>query len=360
MKVHAINRLLVTFMVFMLSVLPTFGCKHRERVKTSIKPPFSFVTANDLFGVDCVDPQHFCIVGLYSSIFNTSDGGTTWSQQKSGTDLNPGDVSFVSPEEGWIAGRTGLILHTTDGGTTWSQQKSGISNHLFAITFVDSQYGWAVGDFGSIVHTSDGGTTWQSQGFGEDRIYNDVCFVDRKHGWIAGEYGLIYHTKDSGKTWVLQECQDIIPVFDETEWETFAPSLYSVCFTDTSNGWITGMDGTIIATGDGGKHWKKIPNPAEPEKVTLYKIQVIGSKGWVVGQKGTYLYSSDAGKTWQQRKSATRTKFWLRDLNFCDTANGIAVGSRGTILQTADGGTTWNMLSGIPLSTKSTSPDKNI
>jgi photosystem II stability/assembly factor-like uncharacterized protein len=71
-----------------------------------------------------------------------------------------------------------------------------------------------------------------------------------------------------------------------------------------------------------------------------------------VGQKGTYLHSADSGKTWEMNADATNTKFWLRDMDFCDARNGWAVGSRGTIVKTEDGGKTWTMLSGIPVAHK--------
>jgi photosystem II stability/assembly factor-like uncharacterized protein len=112
------------------------------------------------------------------------------------------------------------------------------------------------------------------------------------------------------------------------------------------------MDSIIIATEDGGITWKKTKNPAEADKLTLYKIAARDGKLWAVGQKGTYLQSPDSGKTWVMQPDAIGTKFWLRDMDFCDGLNGWAVGSRGTIARTKDGGKTWTMLSGIPVTHK--------
>jgi len=173
--------------------------------------------------------------------------------------------------------------------------------------------------------------------------------VDQSNGWVAGENGLIYHTTDSGKTWQKQECTEIIPMVDKTQWETPTPSLYSIWFSDALHGWASGMDATIIATEDGGTTWKKIKNPAEASKLTLYKIVAREGKLWTAGQKGAYLRSVDNGQTWEMQANAIGTKFWLRDMDFCDSLNGWAVGSRGTIARTEDGGKTWTMLSGIPV-----------
>jgi len=313
------------------------------------KPPFPMVTAENLFAVTAFDSHHAWAVGFNSCIVHTLDGGTNWEIQKSGVTVPLYDVDFVTPTAGWVAGRIGTILHTDDGGKVWKQQSSGIDRHLFGLDFVDKLCGWAVGEFGTILHTVNGGATWTSQGSGEDRIYNDVCFVDRNNGWVAGEYGLIYHTRDGGLNWELQVCQDIIPVVDETAWETPTPSLYSIWFLDNLRGWASGMDSIIIATADGGATWRKISNPIEKDRLTLYKVTAENGTTWAVGQKGTYLYSTDRGISWKRPENVTNTKFWLRDMDFADSQTGWAVGSRGTIIKTEDGGASWRMFSGIPL-----------
>lgn len=339
------------FNLYLLVVLCLFfiGCGPEKQAPPQ-KPPFPMVTAENLFAVNVLDQQHVWAVGFNSAIVHTPDGGGSWDMQKSGVTVPLCDVSFVNSEKGWIAGRVGTILSTEDGGKTWKIQPSGTNRNLFGICFVDELFGWAVGEFGTILHTSDGGKTWVNQGSGEDRIYNDVCFVDRENGWVAGEYGLIYHTQDGGDNWELQVCQDIIPVVDETEWETPTPSLYSIWFNDGLNGWASGMDSIIIATEDGGKNWEKIDNPLAAEKITLFKIVAIDQSVWIVGQRGTYLFSEDRGITWKNPEDATKTKFWLRDMDFSDALHGWAVGSRGTMIKTEDGGETWKMVSGIPLS----------
>lgn len=341
-------RFSLIYSLYIILLLLLAGCGSEQKTP-SAKPPFPIITAQNLFAVDALDQQHVWIVGFNSTIVHTADGGETWGMQTSGVTASLCDVSFTNPQTGWISGRVGTILHTKDGGKNWNTQESGTTHHLFGLVFVDELSGWAVGEFGTILHTGDGGKTWVEQGSGEDRIYNDVCFFDKQHGWIVGEYGLMYHTTDGGDNWELQECKDIIPVVDETQWPEPTPSLYSVWFQDTLHGFASGMDGIIITTEDGGRLWKKVNNPIEADKLTLYKVAVIGDTGWAVGQKGSYLYSNDKGIRWEKREDVTNTKFWLRDMDFSDRLHGFAVGSRGTIIKTEDGGGTWKMLSGIPL-----------
>src|SRR5215469_10757268 len=43
-------------------------------------------------------------------------------------------------------GEFGTILRTSDGGTTWTKQDSGTQNRLFGVAFGDGNNGTAVGD----------------------------------------------------------------------------------------------------------------------------------------------------------------------------------------------------------------------
>ncbi len=252
----------------------TLAACMKETKTAPAKPPFTFVTPNHLFGIASPDPQHIWVIGFDSVIMHSADGGTTWKPQKSPVTNSLCDASFIDANTGWIAGRAGTILHTTDGGDNLAEA----GNRRFPSIFLPCHLPmsamaglWAIS--APLSHTADGGATWQKQGSGEDKIYNDVFFADALHGWAVGEYGTIYATADGGATWQKQECKDIIPVTSEAEWESFAPSLYGVHFSDTSHGLACGMDGAIIATADGGSTWKKIKNPAEASKVTLYKIK---------------------------------------------------------------------------------------
>jgi hypothetical protein len=57
---------------------------------------------------------------------------------------------------GWTVGDGGRILHTTNGGSTWSGQMSGTTSFLASVYFSDAMTGWAVGRGGTILHTASG------------------------------------------------------------------------------------------------------------------------------------------------------------------------------------------------------------
>ena len=59
-------------------------------------------------------------------------------------------VCFTDANAGTIVGMSGTIVHTTDGGSTWITQPSGTTNWLFAVSFTDANIGTAVGEIGTI------------------------------------------------------------------------------------------------------------------------------------------------------------------------------------------------------------------
>jgi len=83
----------------------------------------------------------------------------TWLSQTSGTfeDIN---ASFSDASNGWAVGQIGTVLHTTDGGTTWTKQSSGTTNVFSSAKFVSSISGWIVGEGGTILHTTNGGESF--------------------------------------------------------------------------------------------------------------------------------------------------------------------------------------------------------
>src|SRR5262249_12844303 len=110
-----------------------------------------------LFGVLAL---FFGIAGVGTS--EPTEGGWFWQNPRpQGNSLTGG--SFVDASTGTVVGDLGTIVRTTDGGATWTQQRSGTTNGLLGVSFVDASTGTAVGEFGTIVRTTDGGATWTRQ-----------------------------------------------------------------------------------------------------------------------------------------------------------------------------------------------------
>ncbi len=321
----------------------TAGCKSDSKKSMKV-PKINMITPENVHGVMAADDSNVWIVGNHGVIFHSSDGGTTWSDQDSGVTTLLIDGVFLNDSTGWVAGLYGVILHTDDGGKTWTKQTTETDKHLFSVSFVDEEHGWAVGEWNTIIHTSDGGETWAHQVEEQDKILSNVLFVNRTTGWIVGEAGTILKTVDGGATWTPQ----VPKLFErETFEERYAnppPALFGISFIDENNGWLCGIDATIMQTTNGGETWRKIPLEFEN---ALFSILVRNGTGWAVGDKGAYVLSTDGGVTWKVKDDVIKSKMWFRDIFFSTPDNGFVVGASGTVVHSTDAGASWEFLSGL-------------
>ena len=147
----------------------------------------------DIWDVHFADATNGWAVGVYGTIYNTVDGGATWTAQKSRTTQTLRSVKFVSPTTGWVVGHNGTILHTNDGGETWVQQfdNNGISSHFVGVEFPDVSNGWVIATDGSVYRTADGGRSWVVDLEGSEHALNGISFVDATTGWVVGFDGEI-------------------------------------------------------------------------------------------------------------------------------------------------------------------------
>jgi len=155
-----------------------------------------------------------------------------------------------------------------------------------------------------------------------------VFFLDENTGWISGLQGRIMKTADGGRTWKRQPTGTMAGISD-------------VFFIDENTGWAAG-DGTIadkkggilLRTTDGGNTWtRQDTGIREGEPNTLWAIRFLNEKeGWIAG--GAMLHTSDGGQSWNPQYPGMLGTW---DVHFADADNGCAVG-RDEILRTTTGG----------------------
>ncbi len=95
-------------------------------------------------------------------------------------------ICFTDENEGWTVGTNGTILHTTDGGSIWETQNSGSDEYLLSCFFINSNTGWAVGSNGIVIKTTNGGVNWFPQYSGISNSLSSVYFTDSNNGWVVG------------------------------------------------------------------------------------------------------------------------------------------------------------------------------
>lgn len=117
-------------------------------------------------------------------------------------------------------------------------------------------------------------------------------------------------------------------------------NLFSACFINEYEGWVTGELGRVFHTTDGGKTFERLETNT---KRAVLSIACFPDKTLVaVGQKGIGLRSKDGGKTWENLTTGTERN--LISLTFATPQIAMAVGDFGTILRSEDGGTSWTVV----------------
>jgi photosystem II stability/assembly factor-like uncharacterized protein len=291
-------------------------------------------THDDLVSVSFATETDGWACGRYGTILHTSDGGTTWRPQASGTKFTLSGICFVDTKNGWAVGNKGTIVHTSDGGETWEKQESPIDYFHMDVIFLSPEKGFVTSERTHILATTDGGKTWEVRFEDEDYILKSISFCDELHGWVAGEFGHTYHTKDGGETWEKQAGRY------EMDWDTgFITGedfLFDVFAVNPQEVWVVGIQGTVKRTTDGGATWEKIDTGAPT--VQLYTIASDGQGLLVIGGKGVCWSSEDGGKTWGEARFEPTIEYgWIYDIEFPKAGQAMACGEEGVLYRKPSG-----------------------
>ena len=276
-------------------------------------------------------------IGYARSILTTTDGGASWIQKCYEWESDGLLSVYVNERgKGWAVGFAGIIYLTENNGDSWSQILSGVQSYFYSGDDIYSVYclnentSWAVGHRqgggggGSIIlNTTDGGKIWKTQlhNSGTSKPIKSVYFVDENFGWALAENG-IWRTTNGGRNWVKGSLQG-----------------KSIFFIDRSIGWLVRetfniYSDAIFKSTDGGITW--IPKSTQ-SGFYIYFTDI--TNGWVVGNNGSIKKSTDGGETWTAKNSGTTND--LNCIKFYDSNLGVCVGNAGTVLLSTDGGENW-------------------
>ncbi len=107
-----------------------------------------------------VSPDTGYVAGDYEKLLKTTNGGTNWVNISGSLSSFITKSIFFLPENhniGFTSCNVGRIKRTTDAGTTWSIQVSGTQENLNCIYMIDSLNGFICGNHGIILKTTTGG-----------------------------------------------------------------------------------------------------------------------------------------------------------------------------------------------------------
>jgi photosystem II stability/assembly factor-like uncharacterized protein len=242
---------------------------------------------------------------------------------------------FMDQSTGWIVGPGGTIMHTTDGGTSFESQNSGTAEDLFCVCFNDAESGWAVGRNNTVLRTSDGGTSWTPVHVDDDssQVMWSVRFVSANKGWLLSNHGKLYGTQNAGETWNLQ-----------LTWQSGGAGL--MYFIDEEVGFVRpGIGDVWYRTSDGGSSWSTLSLYADMRwEQDMFFVDRM--HGWICNNRlaSSVMYDSasvfrirDGGESWELAHRFP--ELCCNKLFFLDENNGWVAANE--IYYTPDGGNVW-------------------
>jgi photosystem II stability/assembly factor-like uncharacterized protein len=230
-------------------------------------------------------------------------------------------VFFTSTTTGWAVGDYGVILATTNSGSTWLRQTSGTTKKLNSIFMASATVGWAVGDSGTVLKTANG-TTWTAQTSGTTSHLNGVRGIaaNTNNAFAVGNSGKVLQTTDGGTNWL-------------TRTSGTTSDLNAVFATAATVAWAVGNGGTIIKTTNGST-WSAKTSGTAQHLYTVFFAPSSATQGWVGGANGT-LHKTLDSSSWSARTSNTTQD--LKSIFIQNaTSTGFAVAKGGVIIKTTD------------------------
>ena len=251
-------------------------------------------------------------VGGHGVIIYSDDNGQNWRQAEVPVSETITCVAFADAKDGWAAGDQGVVLHTDDGGVSWKIQLTG-DQVLGLMTKAAAAYAAAhPGDEAADLAVRRAGILKDA---GDDKPFLTILAQSPQEAEIFGAYRIAVRTTDGGKSWQDWSLHVDDPV---------SHNIYKVA-QDGQALFLTGEDGTVLRSDDGGQNYATV---TVPDENTF--LGILGTpKGAVLtyGVAGEIYRSADEGKNWTPVQSPASS----------DLTDGIVLRSGAILLTSEDG-----------------------
>lgn len=318
-----------------------------------------------LYDVTVLPGGAFLAVGEDGYIATLAAGSSIWQVRTGSVGSTFYSCLFTNAQSGWV-GINGGILRTEDGGVTWTQQLSDVYGSIMNIDR-DANTLVAAGSAYGTIGVSQDGSTWQQVYVGDTVATKGVLYSSViGAAVVTGEDGMVRVLKlvptsftevgaynapfyfdhlvlSDGTLWCVGSNGAVHSRSSTGEWiqhTTGSAALLTGIASnlDGSTLCVSGADGVVLRSSDGGSTWNSI---SLPNQTPLSSISFNGSF-WAAGRENVYV-SSD-GSSWSQVGSVAGTS--LLDVEAVSSNEAYVCGTGGVISRTIDGGSTW-----IPLTT---------
>ncbi len=169
------------------------------------------------------------------------------------------------------------------------------------------------------------GGQWAQLVSGTTVEFDGVLIDNADTYWVTGENGTILKTTDGGANWSSQTMAG-------------GGDLGSMIRLNEQTLLITADDGQVARSTNNGTNWQLV-NTGAPN--VLYDITAFGDHVWASGRDGGLVHSADQGQTWVAQSSGTAER--LHGIHAFNANEVVAVGRSGVLLRTTNGGSTWQL-----------------
>lgn len=249
-----------------------------------------------LWSVDSAAGNLALLTGLFGTLRQSNDQGSTWSDVKDPVPYrlkdvaSPPDAGSTPGEVVFIVGAQRFIGRSLDGGQTWTEmhkQAGSVPNFTSIACSPDGVHAVAVGDGLIGSYTTDGLSTsgscvWQpASGLpASSEIFNEVAYAGingagQPEFWAVGTGNSVYRSADGGATWVASPP----PGTSNVSWE-------GVSFLESERGVLVGRDGPNgVAHAYVFGSWIQLHSGTP---AAFYGVHLAGNRGFAVGKDAVY------------------------------------------------------------------------
>jgi photosystem II stability/assembly factor-like uncharacterized protein len=294
---------------------------------TNLSPTYTNTTAIS-FPADSV--AYFT---TWNNVYKTINAGRSWDSLplSAGTAIPSNSwyeqCRFINKDTGFVTARLPARFYkTTNGGQNWIlfQPTALAYDNITSMSFISTDTGYMIqrsvtGGVGSnkgLFKTLNGGNSWQEIGISQD--FDKVYFKNDQVGY-AIRYDKIFKTVNGGNTWAQLTTFDFVP-------------LYSLWFINPLKGFITGRQGYMNMTTDGGTTWNHIV--VDPQLTDLIAIKFYNDTiGYIMGNAGQIFKTTDGGLHWKMKGNIAYHQSPY--IEFCRDTTVVFGGKYGSVVRTS-------------------------
>ena len=269
----------------------------------------------------------------------THHSNSQWTKQTIPVTKPIVGIEFKDSLKGWAVTSSGsqfdvsYVINTTDGGTNWLLQYTGTGYEFDAFDMVDLNTGYIIGGqfsggFPRLFKTTNSGQNWIISDPGVGIIFDDIFFPSKDSGFICASNSFapgLWFTSNGGVSWQVRQNGLI------------GTAIVTLFFLDNNTGWCGTSTNRLFRTTNTGLNWTQI-GMFQNFTLAIYFLNL--NTGWIgggnSGSNGT-MWTTNGGLNWNPGVGQGGGY----DIIFLNSMTGWAGDVFEKIAKTTDGGITY-------------------